>query len=484
MQSNIEQVAVQTYFENLAYFKEHHPDLFEKITALEHAIEQGHFIPRYELEYKEEGYFDVFEPSTGQWLYGSDSRKHAEIAAKSIDYRKEGNLFETFYNVQINERDLEIYEKMNPIQSSLATTAEIIHYVNKYADRETTTMKKIYKFVFLGVGLGLHLIEIDRKIDSDVYMIIEDDLELFRLSMYVTNFKALANRNKVLIFSVFDEDETFRKKTERFLRTRHIYNHYIKFFQLLSHAPDKLKTMQEVIAAQDYLVFNHAATLAQVLRTFEHIEKKRKILNISKKLFWEVAKDRPILLLGAGPSLKKHLRWLKEHADQFVIVAVSALLPLLEKEKIVPDIIMHGHGFEDAMKHIENVDSMSFFNDSFAIFNAFTPLVFAASFRDENLYLYQGISEVIQGFGTMTASNIGGLSALLLLKLGVPELYLLGLDFALDQKSGSTHVGDHSYSRSVDIGREKELEDAVTSDNVITIPGNFEESVATTLLFK
>jgi hypothetical protein len=345
-------------------------------------------------------------------------------------------------------------------------------------------MKKIYKFIFFGTGLGLHLQTIHRKIHANIYLIVEDDLELFRLSLFTCNYKELTDNGAKLFFSIFEDENEFTKTVEEFLHEMFIYNHFIKFFHILNHSENKIKEFQKVILGQSYLVFNYSALTTGMLRPLVHIEQGYKILNISKPLFSQEISSKPFLILGAGPSIHQNLEWLKKEQDNFIIVAVSALLSTLEENNIKPSIITHVHGFDDALPHVQKVKEMSFFDETIMLFSTFTTPKFLSYFKKENVFLFQGTSEFKQDFGSFGSSNIGSLTYGLLLQLGAKEFYLLGLDFALDQKTGLSHTSAHNYAKNLDISKTNyAVEDELTYNNsVIETEGNFQEKVKTSLI--
>ena len=483
-QAEIESQAIRTYAENLLFLKSYEPELFNKIESLNLAIEKNYYEEKYSLEHKD-GYFDVLEKKTNKFLYGESSIKHAELAAKSVDYKKEGNLFETFHDLTVKEDMLEKFDEMSIEKSSLSAAARIIHYANIHAPKQTTTMIKIYKYIFVGTGLGLHLEAIHNKIKSNVYFIIEDDLELFRLSLFVTNYKNLTLDGAILIFSIFDNEKEFETKTEIFLHQMFIYNHYLKFFHLLSHNETKIKTLHKIMLGQTHIVFNYSALTNSLLRALEHLKNKYNILNISKPLEDAEFLKKPILILGAGPSLNANIKWLKKNKNKFVIVVVSAMLSKLEAENIKPDIITHVHGFNDAMKHLEKIKDKHFFDKSICLFGAFSTPEFVSFFEQKNVYIFQGLSRYKKHFEGIGASNIGALTYGLSLLLGARDIYLLGLDFALDQKTGATHSNAHSYVYNLDTTKTVHgVEDDLHYKNsVVETKGNFQEKVTTNLLF-
>ena len=484
-QQSIEENAITTYTKNLTYFQKEHPEVYEKISALNAAIENGHYQEKYELQYKDEGYFDVYESATKHYLYGSSSLEHANLAAQSIDYKKYGNLFETFYDVEISEEDAASYDDVPIVASQYSASAHIINYHNRYASQDKTTMKKIYKFIFFGTGLGFHITAIHKKIQANVYFIVEDDLELFRLSLFTTDYEELSANGTKLYFSVFDDADSFHKHAGEFLQEMFIYNHFLKFFHILSHDESKIKEFQKAVLSQGYLVFNYSPLTSGILRPLVHLKEGYNILDVSHPYNNVYLNTKPVLILGAGPSIQRNLEWIKENQDKFIIVAVSALLSMMEEHNIKPNIITHVHGFDDAMPHVQKVKDMSFFDESIALFSSFATPEFVSYFKKENVFLFQGTSEFKKKFSSFSSSNVGALTHGLLLRLGVKNSYLLGLDFALDPKTGQSHANAHAYSKKMNIDKtDYKVEDSLSySDSVITTKGNFRESVNTMLIF-
>ena len=185
---DINNIVTKNFNDNISYIQVSHPKLFEKLAALESAIEQGHYKQRYELVY-ENDYFDVFEKETGKYLYCKNSITHASLASQSIDYKLQENLFEGFHKHDISEEQLYEYIEKEPFEHQMSGFAPIMYYTHKNSSYDKT-LKTIDKFIFFGVGLGLHVGAIDKKIASKVYLIVEDDLELFRLSLFVQTIKS------------------------------------------------------------------------------------------------------------------------------------------------------------------------------------------------------------------------------------------------------------------------------------------------------
>lgn len=483
MTDTIAQTAIDTFHTNLLFLQENNPVLWEKINALSLAIEKQYYQERYSLEYKE-NYFDVLEIETGKWLYGENSYKHAQLATQSVDFTKEGNLFETFHNIDISKEQSEQIAQLNINENSMAGSANLIYYANTFASKQNTTMRKLYKFIFLGTALGLHITEIHNKLHSYVYFIIEDDLELFRLSLFVTDYRQISEQSTI-IFSVYENDVEFNLSVTQFFEEFFFYNHYLKYFNILSHSDKRLRTIQHFVASQNHLVFNYSPLMISSLRPLEHFRNGYRFLNLNA-FTHKMAPlgNKPALLLAAGPSFERNIPWLKENHSKFIIVTVPPLLSKLEELGIKPDIITHLDGFDPALIHIEKIKDLSFFDKTIAIFGAFTQPRVAAYFKKENLYFIEGTSEYKEKFGRLTSTNIGSFSLGLLLQFKINNIYLLGLDYALDQKSGDTHSQTHSYSSTKKLEEPSELGEAANfTETVIKVKGNFADEVFTTLVY-
>jgi hypothetical protein len=482
---SIEEQAQATFLKNMAFFQANHPDVFEKLTAFETAISKGYYIPKYALEYKDEGYFDVEEIETGRWLYEVvDSKTYAKMAADNISYKKTENLFETFKQLNFSEEMIQEYSKKNIIETTFATTVKLIDYWDKHFSSTEYHMKRLYKFIFMGTGLGTHLIEIHNKIKSNVYFIIENDLELFYLSLFVTDYTVLKDNNAILIFSIFDEEDVFHEKVSTFLHEMFMYNHYIKFHLFFGHSPEKLQIIQRSIVGQDYFKFPHSAMMKMHLRGFEQIKSHYKFINLKRVKESQYFMDKPILILGAGPSFQKNIDWVKKNQNHFIIVSVTALMKTLEKEDIVPDILVHVDGFKESMMHLEKVNSMEFFKNTLLLFSSFTYPDFIQAFKKENVYIVQGMEEIKEDTHALSASNVGLFAIAIALYIESKETYLLGIDLALDSKTGSTHASDHVHATKMDIKRRVKIGEIIDyRESIFETAGNFRSTVPVTPYF-
>ena len=481
-----EEQAVQTYHDNIRYLQEHQPRLFDKLAAFDNAVEHGHYEEKYVLEYKEEGYFDVKELSTGNYFYDVDSREYANKAQKLTNFTKEESSFKTFYDYDFSKDELEMYASKSIDTNSYYAYAPIMQET-KEATRDIVEakMSEIKKFIFFGVGLGTHIETIDAKIQAENYLIVEDDLELFRLSLFVTNYKTLAKRAK-LFFSIFEEDDIATVIFKQFLDKSFYYNHYIKYFQMHSSDDAKMKTMHTTITGQNHLIFLFAAYFKVYLRSLGYLKEGYHFLDMSQKdVIHDTFGGKPVMIVAAGPSFSKHIDWLEENRDKFVIVALSATLATLEKRGIKPDIVTHLDPFEKTcMIHIDKLEDKTFIKDCLLFCGSQTPKVLIDTFQKENVYIAQSNLTYKKSFSYIEPICVGSATYMMLVNLGAREMYTLGLDLALDSKTGMSHGAEHAYNRQLDVSTVDEIEDTLGYlKAVVKVKGNFQEECLATLTF-
>jgi len=466
MPNNLNEIAVTTFHENIQYLAKNHRDVYDKLLAFDTAIENNQYQNRYELIIRDD-YFDVLELSSGDYLYNSSSKDYASLASKSINFKRDSNLFESFKKIPL-EIESEHFVDIAPI----------LRYIKKNLN-PASEMHSIKKFIFFGAGLGTHITEIDKKIGANIYLIIEDDIELFKLSLFVTKYYELSLKSE-LIFSVFNSNEEFVLKANQFLNNKFYYNHYLKYFHMLNHNEEKLKEFHLRVISQSHNIFFYKDILTQYLVPIGYIQKNFHFLNMLVSYADTSLEKKPVLMLAAGPSLQANIEWIKENQEKFIIVALSSTLNILEKESIKPDIVTHMDAFESSTAHFDRLKSLDFLDDTLFLFSARIQNSVVKKLNKEHIFFYENGTSYKQNIGNLSAPCVGSTTYLILLALGVQELYLLGLDLALDPKSGSTHSSGHHFSENLDLESAQTHEDVMEfGKTVLKTDGNFQKEVFT-----
>lgn len=477
---DIESLVMQNYEKSMLYFQLNHIHLFNKLKALEQLLGEGKYPQKYDLEYKN-GYFDVVELASGGFLYNTDSNAYSQRQVEEINLKKNEHVIETFYNQHFDEESVKNAKKLTAEHNN-ATTAPIIDYYNKNIDK-SMLMKRIHKFMFLGVGLGLHIKEMTKKVGADVYFILEDDIELFRLSLFTCNYQE-AFAEKKAVFGIAQNREEFENSFIAFYNHAFIRNHYLKFSLFSSKDEVYIKKLQVAILSMPEHAYPHSALLIKSARILNKLKEDYKFFSMLKKneKFFD---NRPIMVLGAGPSLGANKEWLKQHHKNFIIIAPFATLRILFHLDIAPDIIVQiDEGSEFANRDIKLYEGKEdFFKNSLFIFNASIHQLFFDTFDKDSIYLIEDRTKYKLNDNHIEIASVGETVYAIALSLTNKDIYMLGLDMAVSD-DGSSHSKTHSTKNKVDILSADRLEDAADiRKTVLQVKGNFRDKVPTIPLF-
>ncbi len=471
---SIEDKALETYSKNIEYFSKNHKELMKLLTTLDIAINTGDYEPRYDLEYID-GYFDIKDIKTGAYVYNGNSLNISKDISRLVDFKKNKRTFEGFPIYTFSDEQV---EKAGGITKLVAGVLPMTRYYFEHSDQKGT-MKEINKFIFVGVRLGLHIPIIHEKIKSAEYLIIEDDLEIFKLSLFTTQYYTLA-QDATLYFSVADDENLFLKTTRLYLRDTFYENRYLKYVLFPTYPTNKLKQIQNSIMTQSFIFFPYKVTLDKFLKPLEYINDGYNMVNLAHPLVNDITKDKPVLVLAAGPSFKKNIDWVKENHHKFLVIAVSSVLNTLYKLDIKPDIVTHIDGEEKSSEHYDGIDVDNFLKDAIFLFGSNVSKDVRSKFKKSQIFYYEEQTYYFKEFGSIPSPCVGSFSLILSLYLQAKETYLLGLDFAINQETGATHSSDHIISKELDIDTKDVLLNSMDYEtNLFPIQGNFSDVVYT-----
>lgn len=475
---DIQTQALQNYQNNMEFFKKYNELVYNRLVALETLLENGQLAPKYDLVY-ENNYFDVVELQSGAKLYNTDSEKFSKEIAGKINLKKNDQSFRSKRKINF---DKEMFNKLTEANAytSFANTAEIydLYYNNIHDDMH---MKQIDKFIFLGVGLGLHLPEIIKKFDLQIVLIVEDNLELFRLSLFTVDYKE-ALSGTTSYFSIADTQMEFRARFNGFYAGAFFKNQYLKFHLFSSAHEDKIQEIQSILIGRPEATYTHNRILEKSKKVLDRIKEEYKFLDLRKRSD-DFFCDKPWLVLGAGPSLYKNADWVKENQDNFIIIAAFTALPTLKRIGVTPDIAVQvDENVYTTHEMIEKLGDLTFLDNTLLFFSASVSPELFSIFKKENIYLHEDRTKYKLSKSTLTVSSVGDTIHALALIYNTSEVYLLGIDLALGD-DGKSHSPDHFKSRVIENNNEEHTEDFHLADSIIPIKGNFRETVNSTPLF-
>lgn len=462
---------ISLYLKNLEFLKKNHKKIYDKVEFLSENIQNGTYKEKYSLEYKEEGYFDILNLETNEFIYGFNSYQEADKRRDLANFKKTHSL--DLLRVDPNTQKF-------ALMGSLGDTTELVTYLNGLIDFKDITFSKIFKYIFIGVGVGVHIHEIYKKINSMNTLIIEPEIELFRLSLFTIDYSIFEEGNKKLFISIGHSETQRQRDLEEFTNYHGYMNYNIKHHLFWIEYEYILNEIIDFYSHTHAAAFSYGIILQVFTRTIDFMHRKFNFLK--KNLVEEVKplKDKKVLIVSGGPSVDKHIDWIYENQDKFIILCVDVILKKLESHKITPDIVVSidpSHLVADFFK----TQDKDFLKNSAIIFLSQQEESVIETVKDLNVYFSQVfyLSEEL-GY-SFSLPNVGTFSLAISLFLNANELYLVGSDAAFDQETGSRYSKGSSVSQTHDLKSTNNLvkEGIISSDDILEVKGNLREKVKT-----
>ena len=490
----LQNALVTTFLANLVFLQEYDNELFLRIDGLSKMIEKNEYKERYRLEFNQnEGEFDIYDIEHNIFLYNKQAKKYNQKALSSITFDTKGcfSILEPYYFNDNNKISINKNSSIFDITGS-KLIEDINEFKNNLKDNlsnfKKQKLRKIDKFMFIGTLLGRHIPLILKKTNAKNFFICENNIEIFRLSLFVVDYSNLARDGKSVVFSIMEENYNFNHKCSTFLKNDYYQNSIIKYYTTDHNLYNSFDNIMDALTSQKSISFNHYMMLDNVARlTLERSNKYNVLSRVIAKDKELIIKNKPILYVCAGPSLSNAIEWIYEHQDKFIIVAIGASCKKLLSANIIPDIVCTlDPKFEEIDKaHFDN-ESVKKLSNTIIFASINTDQRILDKFNINNLFLYEVVFSLNVEERVENGFSVGEIIGTLLLNFGVNELYIIGLDLALNQETGGSHISEYIYGSSYN------LENIISSmdknsfslrDDVIKVKGNLKENVYTTRLF-
>jgi len=483
----IQNQAIETYLANLEFFKNNYVDLYERIIILSNAIDTNQYKERYHLEYiQDDQQFDIFDTHHESYLYNRKPNEFNKTAVNSSNFDKENSidlLREDYYNAK------QLYKTDETLNITARTMHKCVNDISQYSKlfkaQTTSPTKKfqyIEKFIFAGTLLGGHIQGIVNKLKFRLCIIYEYNLEIFRLSLFITNYVKVAQKTKI-IFSIMDDINILEQKLKQFLPYEFRSNYMLKYFSTHYNLNNFFDTLRNIQALEDPFSVNYYKLLEGLITPSLDNISKYNTLDTSK--IATLLTNIPVLLLAAGPSFGKQIEWIKIHKNNFLIVAIGAVVEKLISEDIVPDLIVSVDPDEKILQqfpeHIHNKIKNIPFLTAAATHKSILQL-----FNTNNITLYETMTHMKENSKLIEGFSVGEISLELCLILGANRLYLLGSDLSFDHESGSSHFGNHQGNFNTHSSQQNSLQNNTVDFKEYTqsIKGNLRDTVSTNIYFK
>ena len=494
VQIQLQNALTTTFLANLAFLSEYDNDLYHRVDELSRMIENKTYQEKYALDFiMESGDFDIYDIVNDKFLYNKNPKKTNEELIRKVQFDEKNSIFDLSpdflikYKYEINRENRFNFKEMNELNR--LTQNDMWEYANvtkDFLEDRTKKLKKIEKFIFLGTLEGRHIPEIAKKIDAKIYLVCERNLEIFRLSLFTVDYTILGEKG--VIFSIMDNQVDESNKIFNFLNIN-IFNNYLLKFSTTNINIDKyVDNVLNSLLMSNPTVYDYNRSL------YVHLNRTLECLgnNNLKILLFDKIKEKcnffeniPILYLAAGPSLDGNLDWIRENQNKFFIVTIGAAFKKLLNNNIRIDMIT-------TLDEQEVLSTMQFDDDSISKISKDTIIIASAITSEnilkklykKNLFIYEVFMPFYKNSRAFSGFSIGEITLNILLNMNAKEIYLIGLDLALNQITGNTHSdGSGSGTSVLDLNKEQERNIFDYRNALLKVKGNFLEEVYTTPIF-
>lgn len=307
--------------------------------------------------------------------------------------------------------------------------------------------------LYIVSGFGEHVWALLPRIDASAYVVVyEPSLERLRATLEMKDWSGVLQDERVHLFAGQVGAGEFERLHQ--LPLARVGDVQALRFSLAWQMDEKA----------------YAAFFTEFAKQFE-VTRRLHLTNFNDSLFWQamsiknlqqhcqapdvaalkgLAKDVPVVLVGAGPSLDEAGEFLKQAQDRALIIAVNSSYRKLRNIGIKPHLVLAADPREDTAKGFHNMPTDGCYLVAPFIANDKAIEAFggrAFSWSGENNYLIcllrkrlglgGGTSVLEKGTVSVAVADVAFL-------MGAKRLILVGQDMAI-RDDGQTHAGDSIY---------------------------------------
>ncbi len=433
---------------NVAFLKRKFPDVYKLLTT--HDIEN-----KKPLSNENGEWVDLLE--RGSRVYNFDCIEYSKKeCSKFLDNFKPGNEIKTV--VQASTASF-TYDRLasNKLRVMHEELEKLIDISSKFEATEFIPMILVF-----GIGMGYHITELVKSRPIGSLIIFDNDIENLIISLSTTDwewvdshFKPNEGTSLQFVFShsniaINDKSivwNTLIKYCPQFPFTTYLYNHHKKpkFNEIIEKIQGDLITFMGVWGHYDDEV-------NQYNNCRHNLKEGIKVLN-PQELNLDL--DKPVAIIGGGPSIDNRISTLKKYKDDLLIVSCGSALGTLYHYDLTPDIHIELESDYLVYDVIKNTTSEEYRENILFIGSAqMNPWVFRL-FKNKLLFFkdsasiaeeFSGnLSQIIRNV-TPTCSNAG---FAIIDHLKFKNIYLFGMDFGFEDESSHHAKGSVHYKEGI-----------------------------------
>lgn len=442
---DIQNSILDTYAKNMAFFKDAMPSLYNCIN--------NRPLTRLRIEFNENKKIDVFDG--GFRLYKEDAYAYADQEANDfLAQLAPGARIHTIVPPCLNmyEGNRFGFLHMNKTVNKLIT--EIPRKENSYIMHDYYSLCVVF-----GVGAGIHIQHLIDNKDIHHLMIIENDIEHFIVSCYLTpwyeivpNFKI--NEGRTINFTITGKDNTHEAfvlvwnqlitLAPKFPLTAIYYNHRKNRFY-----DEIIKKIQHEFTVFISAWGNYDDEINQLNHGLHNLRNKAKFLP-KKGIFTSDELEKPVFIVGGGPSLDERHKWIKEIRNEIIVISAGSSIRSLMHYDIKPDLHIELESDFNTVTMFEFIGKEYTYDIPVIAPIQISPLAINF-FKDKRLFFKDSSAQIdlfnknrehpIIPHATPTCTNT---ALATVLYYGFKNVFLIGLDFSY-KKINKSHAEGSIY---------------------------------------
>jgi len=327
----------------------------------------------------------------------------------------------------------------------------------------------------LGIGLGFQLTcftdLFSQKVDTQAMIVIEKDLELFKLACCYNDFSELMANQRILFLIGLDQEQLYVplkntiKDRQWFLLLRTLKPFY--HTTALRLAKDYyLSALRIVNQAAAHTVLDFGNCPEDSLIGIENMLANLSLIirNPGINQLYDKFRGKPAIIASTGPSLNKNKHLLKGLEEKALLLCPDASLPILLDMGVRPHLVTSLERVIEVASFFENIPS----EELEGTYLAACPVIRKESydlFRGPKVIVYRNLDHfkwlgVEKGILDIKASS-GNMAFKVADAMGCDPIILIGQDLAFE-RDGTTHAAGNIF------GEKEELHLV----DLIEVPGN------------
>ncbi len=220
----------------------------------------------------------------------------------------------------------------NFLNDNVDPEQEAINHLNMVENKGSAGFNFIY-----GLGLGYFLKRFNKSVEGYI-IVFESDLDVLRLVFEMVDFTDELSNNKVFIFDNLNDVDKFYEKFffYEYTISTSIADTYKTFdFDNAKAFIDHLGYIHGLYLSNYQTFWNkHHSWVNSLADNLAFIPKYNEVKFLKDKF-----KNKPAIVISAGPSLDKSIEFIAKNQDKFIIFCVGTALKSAVKYGIKPDFV-------------------------------------------------------------------------------------------------------------------------------------------------